>query len=131
MALGISMSRVTTFIVLIIFSVSCFAEEKMSLLSDGQEAEAVCIVDHESGNSCFIIIRETEVDVTSVESANLGKLSLRSRDAYSKIISFPSKWLKASEEEYVVKITTQAWFEGQRYSVAERVYVTGGVYQQR
>ena len=52
-------------------------------------------------------------------------------EEYEKVISFPSKWVTASEPEYLVQITTQAWFKGQRYTVTEPVFIKNGIYLQR
>ena len=125
------MLRVITFIFVSILPFNSLAEKRESLWSENKDAEAVCINGHEDSNSCFVIIGRLTVDITSVENGNLGKLGLRPRSAYSRIISFPSKWLKASENEYMVNITTQAWFEGQRYTVSEPVYIRDGIYYRR
>lgn len=124
------MLRVIVFIFFTLPLIS-FAETRESLWSNNKKAEAVCINRLEGGNHCFIIIGNKKVDITAVENTNLGKLSVKPRNAYSKIISFPSKWLKSTEEEYVVNITTQAWFKGQRYTATEPVYIKNGAYHQR
>lgn len=103
--------------------------ESTELWSNNKEALAVCI--NNDSNKCYVSIGNIKVDITKVEGANLGKLGIRSRNDYSKIINFPSKWLRASNNEYIVNITTQAWFESQRYTVTEPVYIKDGVYQQR
>lgn len=108
-----------------------FAEEKVSLWSEGGEAEAVCINESGIRNHCFIVVADVHIDVSQVEASNLGKLGLRPRDAYSKVLNIPSKWLKVAKNEYMVEITTHAWFEGQRYTVKEPVYVKDGKYHQR
>lgn len=113
-----------------LFLLPLFANaETMELWSNNKEALAVCV--NGTINKCDIVIGSTQVDVSKVEAANLGKLGLRPRKAYSKIINFPTKWLQAGNNEYLVNITTQAWFEGQRYTVTEPVYIKDGVYHQR
>ena len=115
----------------IIFSIiPLFAStETMELWSNNKEALAVC--KNNGSNECYIAIGGINIDITKVEHTNLGKLSIRPQKAYSKVISFPSKWLQASNNEYIVNITTQAWFEGQRYTVTEPVYIKNGVYHPR
>ena len=103
--------------------------EALMLWSNNKEAQAVCM--NGDSNKCYVAIGKSKIDITKVEGANLGKLGIRPRNAYSKIINFPSKWLQASNNEYMVNITTQAWFEGQRYTITELVYIRGGVYYQR
>ena len=99
------------------------------LWSKNKKALAVCI--NSDSSKCYVSIDSIKVDITKVEDANLGKLGLRPRNAYSKIINFPSKWLQASNNEYLVNITTHAWFNGQRYTVTEPVYIKDGIYHQR
>lgn len=103
--------------------------ETIELWSKDKKARAVC--ENSTSNRCYIVVAMTEIDISSVEGANLGKLGIRSSNEYSKIINFPSKWLKASNDEYLVNITTQAWFEAQRYTVTEPVYIKDGVYLPR
>jgi hypothetical protein len=103
--------------------------ETVELWSNNKKALAVCM--NGGSNECYVAIGTTKIDITRVERANLGKLGIRPLKAYSKIVNFPSKWLQASNNEYMINITTQAWFEGQRYTVTEPVYIKGGVYHQR
>lgn len=120
------------FIALILrFSALSFAENRESLWNGTKEVEAVCINSDDNKNKCFIQVGSDKFDVTSAENANLGKLGLATRDSYSKIISFPTKWLKSADGVYMVEITTQAWLHGQRFTVVEPALVKGGIYHQR
>lgn len=120
------------FIALILpFSALSFAENRESLWNGTKEVEAVCINSDDNKNTCFIQVGSDRFDVTSAEHANLGKLGLATRDSYSRIISFPTKWLKSADGVFMVEITTQAWLNGQRYSVIEPALVKGGIYHQR
>ncbi|SDB45040.1 hypothetical protein SAMN02927930_01744 [Pseudidiomarina indica] len=116
-----------------VLSLSFFAvaEEKVSLWSEGGGAEAVCINESKMISHCFIVVGDVRIDISEVEASNLGKLGLRPKEAYSKVINIPSKWLKVAKNEYMVEITTHAWFEGQRYTVKEPAYVKDGKYYQR
>ena len=125
------MIRLIFIALLLPFSALSFSENRESLWDSTKEAEAVCINNANGKNECFIQVGSDKFDVTKAEGANLGKLRLAARDSYSKVISFPTKWLKSSSGVYMVEITTQAWLNGQRYTVAEPALVKGGVYRQR
>jgi len=113
------------------FCALSFTENREALWDGDKKAEAVCINSDGNKNKCFIQIGSDRFDVTSAENANLGKLGLATRDSYAKIISFPTKWLKSTDGIYLVEITTQAWLNGQRYTLVEPAMVQGGVYHQR
>jgi len=120
------------FVLLIIsclISLSIYSDERKELWSEGRESLAVW----ENGdvNFCYVQIGETEVDVSRVENINIGKLGIRPKSDCERVISFPSKWIKVSNSEHVVHITTQAWIGGQRYTVSEPVYIKNGIYYQR
>lgn len=123
------MKIAASLLLLCICSVSVYSEDRRELWSDAREALAVCEIG--TKNLCYVVINEKKVDVTQAEYANIGKLGIRKFEEYEKVISFPSKWVTASEPEYLVQITTQAWFTGQRYTVTEPVFIKNGIYLQR
>jgi len=85
------MIRDTYIILLSLFSIVSIASDRKSLWGDGNEAEAVCVINEGSKNECFILAGSEKYDISQAENANLGKLGLRERSSYSKIISFPTK----------------------------------------
>ncbi|WGL16528.1 hypothetical protein PVT68_17420 [Microbulbifer bruguierae] len=125
------MSKAVIFSIITVFALAAQAESAKSLLSENGVAEATCIPLSSIESKCFVISGNNKFDISKVESANLGKIGVRKRADYSKIISFPSKWLKASDAELMVEITTKAWCEGKQHTLVEPVYIKGGVYLQR
>ena len=69
-------------------------------------------------NNKFIIS-----DVSLVESGNFGKLGTATRNKYEKYKTFPTKWLKTEGDYFQIEFTTQAWKNGQRYTVKEPLVV--------
>lgn len=123
------MLRIILLLLLSVISVCSYGDQGISLWSDNKEAKAVCINDTKT--SCFIFIGSQKINISQVENINLGKLGAKARDAYSKVKSFPSKWLKSDDGEFMVIITTEAWSKGQLYTVSEPVHVKDGVYLTR
>lgn len=123
------MFRIAFLMLLIALSFCSHADQETSLWSENKEAKAVCV--NSTKTSCFIFIGNHKVDISQVENINLGKLGIKARDTYSKVKSFPSKWLKSDDGEFIVVITTEAWLEGELYTVSEPVYVKGWVYLSR
>ncbi len=115
-------------LILLVFSQFTNADT-VELWSNNKKARAVC--KNNIMNKCFIEVGQTQIDISKVEFSNLGKLGIRSKKDYEKVINYPSKWLKANKNEYIVNITTQAWFKGQRYTVTEPVYIKDGIYRVR
>ncbi|WP_448549353.1 hypothetical protein [Thalassotalea fusca] len=96
-----------------------------------KEMTALAFCTKEIPNKCYVVDSVQVADVTALESANLGKLGLYSRQDYQKIISFPHKWLRTEKDFYLVSFKTQAWRNGQRYTVKEPALVENGKYQGR
>lgn len=126
---GIKMKTATLFLVLFLFSAYAYSDGRKELWSEGKEAVAVCEMGEP--NSCYVVIGATKVDISQVENANIGKLGLRPKSAYDKVISFPSLWVKVRKPAYMVQVTTQAWFEGRRYTVSGPAYIKHGIYVPR
>ena len=99
------------------------------LLNGDNSALAICYI--QNPNKCYILNKKTLVDVSQMENANLGKLGLRKRNEYEKILSIPEKWEESNNGVYLVWFKTQAWRNGQRYTVKEPVYVENGIYNVR
>ncbi len=59
-----------------------------------------------------------EVDLSGVEGSNFGKLGRRPAE-YDRFETKPIEWLPRQDDLLQVKIQTQAWRAGQRYTVSE------------
>ncbi len=96
-----------------------------------KEKTALAFCTKEIPTKCYVVDSAQVVDVTALELANIGKLGLYSRQDYEKIISLPHKWLRTESDFYLVSFKTQAWRNGQRYTVKEPTLVKNGMYQGR
>ena len=63
-------------------------------------------------------------DVSMRETGNFGKLGIASRNQYEKYQTFPSKWHKSTGTHFIIEFTTQAWINGQKYTVEGPVAVS-------
>lgn len=78
-----------------------------------------------SGTQVTAYVRQSdgrflEVDLSAVEGGNFGKLGRR-RAEYDRFETKPVEWLPRQDGLLQVKIQTQAWRDGQRYTVWEPV----------
>lgn len=64
--------------------------------------------------------RFLEVDLSAVEGGNFGKLGRR-RAEYDRFETKPVEWIPRQDGLFQVKVQTQAWLDGQRYTVWEPV----------
>jgi len=86
------------------------------------EKTALAITFHSSTKTiCLVIITLNNKfiisDVSQVESGNFGKLGTATRNKYEKYKTFPTKWLKTEGDYFQIEFTTQAWKNGQRYTL--------------
>lgn len=99
------------------------------LWNPSKTALAFCTL--EQPNSCYIVDSTNVADVTAMEASNLGKLGFFSRKSYDKVVSLPVKWLKTENGLHLVMFKTQAWRNGQRYTVKEPTLAKNGKYSGR
>ena len=81
----------------------------------------------EEGTLCLVVFHDKNsqlkvVDVSPVESGNFGKLGFR-RSHYQKYTTFPKKWIAREDDLIQISFVTQAWLNGQRYTVSEPLII--------
>ena len=124
------MIRTFFFAVLTIFSLAIGAQESSIVIwNSDKSASAFCSSDDMP--VCHISINETNIDVSQVTITNIGKLGIAKIYDYEKVITKPIEWLKSSSDIQMVKFKTQAWRNGQSYTVTEPVLVKNGKYHVR
>jgi hypothetical protein len=112
---------------LTIFSLNGIAQETESeLWNEERSASASC--DKDDMPICKITISGVSVDVSQVTYSNLGKLGIYKLSEYERVVTFPTEWLQSNHEIHMVEFKTQAWRNGQRYTVSEPVLIKNGRY---
>lgn len=109
-------SFITVLFCLLAFSVNA----KEVLWRADQNTKAYCKNANET--VCTVVISGVSTDVSAIENKNIGKLGMAPKAGYEKVITFPSTWLSSSDGN-VIEFTTQAWLNGQRYTVQGSVFV--------
>ena len=102
-----------------LFSFSTFASDV--LWREDKGASAYCKKAKES--VCFVVVGDTTTDVSIIENKNIGKLGVASKSQYDNIVTFPSRWKRTGSDGDLIIFTTQAWFNGQRYTTKGMVFV--------
>lgn len=124
------MKCVALFVYLVLFSIGVSSEEvNTSVLNSDGAARASC--SNIGIPVCQVVVGEVEVDVSQVTFVNLGKLGIAKKEDYEKIVTKPVKWLKSTVELQIIEFQTQAWRNGQRYTVSEPVLINNGKYNVR
>ena len=113
-------------ILILFFTSPTFAQSEKLIWSQDGSALAFCSKDKPI--KCFVICNNESVDVSTVELSNLGKIG---RYKYEKINTFPLNWESNDSSGCMVWFKTQAWVDGQRYTVKEPVWVSNGKYYGR
>ncbi len=111
-------SAISTLIIYF-FTISASASE--TLWRADKNAQAYCKSRNES--VCTVVVRGVFTNVTAIENKNIGKLGITPKEKYEKVITFPSKWLRSTSEGDLIEFTTQAWLQGQRYTIRGMVFV--------
>ena len=99
------------------------SEPPDAALWNADRTAAVTAIPGESGTRVTAFLRQRdgtflEVDLSTVESGNFGKLGRHLSD-YDHFETKPIEWLPRQDDLLQVKIQTQAWRAGQRYTVSE------------
>ena len=97
---------------------------KNGLWNEEKSAFAFCVAREQS--SCFVYHNSLVVDASGVERGNLGKLGIAPRRSYAKINTFPTQWINREDGILMIEFTTQAWKDGQRYTVREPLIILDG-----
>ncbi|MCP4769144.1 MAG: hypothetical protein GY875_23160 [Gammaproteobacteria bacterium] len=92
--------------------------------NEEKSAFAFCVSGAES--SCYVYHNTKLIDVSGVEGRNIGKLGIAPRNSYEKFITHPALWIEREDGLLMIKFTTQAWKNGQRYSVHEPMVIKNG-----
>ena len=92
-------------------------------LWNADRTAAVTAIPGESGTLVTAFLKQQdgtflEIDVSGVEGGNFGKLG-RPQAEYDRFETKPIEWLPRQDDLLQVKIQTQAWRAGQRYTVSE------------
>ena len=92
-------------------------------LWNAERTAAVAATPGPSGTRVTAFLRQQngtflEVDLSAVEGGNFGKLG-RHRTEYDRFETKPIKWIPRQDNLLQVKIQTQAWRAGQRFTVWE------------
>lgn len=111
-------SAITT---VIIYFLATSASASETLWREDKNAQAYCKSSNES--VCTVVVKDVFTNVSAIENKNIGKLGITPKEKYEKVITFPSKWLSSSSEGDLVEFTTQAWLQGERYTVKGIVFV--------
>lgn len=104
-------------------------EDKVEIWNSDGTASASCI--ENKFPTCQIRINERIIDVTPVIYSNIGKLGLWKIIDYDKVVTEPIEWLESTSSIQLVNFRTQAWRDGQRYTVTETVLIKNGKYTAR
>lgn len=118
-ALGVMKKLVIATAILILLAASVSASE--TLWREDKNAEAYCKLINET--VCTVVVVGVFTDVSAIENKNIGKLGITPKEKYEKVITFPSKWLRSNSRGDLIEFTTQAWLQGQRYTVNGMVFV--------
>ena len=106
-----------------VFFTAAASQSPDGALWNADGAAAVAAIPGASGTRVTAFLRQQdgtflEIDLSDVESSNFGKLG-RPRAEYDRYETRPIQWLSRQDDLLQVKIQTQAWHAGQRYTVSE------------
>jgi hypothetical protein len=111
-------------------SVSVVAQEhRVEIWNSDKTASASCI--ENKFPTCQIQVNGRIIDVTPVTYSNIGKLGSWKIIDYDKVVTEPIEWLESTSTIQLVNFRTQAWRDGQRYTVTEAVLIKNGKYTTR
>lgn len=105
----------------LLYFLAASASASDTLWREDKNAYAYCKPDKET--ICAVVVGSVITDVSAIENKNIGKLGITPKEKYEKVITFPSKWLRSSSNGDLIEFTTQAWMQGQRYTVNGMVFV--------
>jgi hypothetical protein len=93
-----------------------------------QTAAFVAIRDS-SPHALFVVLLPSSgdavlVDVSRIESQNIGKLGVARSAEYDAVISDATEWVPRLDGLLQVEVRTQAWKEGKRQAALEKVVVS-------
>lgn len=100
------------------------ASMKSAIWNTDKTAMAICFQSKPS--KCYVLRDDRPVDVSDVETVNLGKLGTASQSEYEHYETQPAKWLESSDETLQVLFTTEAWRSGQRFQASEPLIIRNG-----
>ena len=103
--------RIYLFVLLFVFSSSSADEAKEVVWSEDMKSLAFCVAEVES--RCYVVTDEVPVDVSYIENANVGKLGVKSKSEYERVVTHPVKWVKSGNEGVIFFFETDAWLSGQ------------------
>lgn len=64
------------------------------------------------------------VDISDVESKNLGSLAMNPEKYFDSFSLGPVKWVERKDDLYAISVTTHAWRDGQRFVASETVVIS-------
>lgn len=115
-------------IILAIFAIPVRAIDESHPPVWSQHKRALAHCENGGITTCYVICNGKVVNVSEVEKANLGKVG---HYQYEKVITYPISWELNDNLSCKFWFQTQAWINGQRYTVKEPVSVTSGEYSGR
>ncbi len=102
---------------------------EMGLWNSNRTAVAISVPQqHPKDSLLFVFLRQPDgtylaADASGVEVGNLGKLGLLTRADYEHFETIPMEWLHRDDGLFQVRIRTEAWKAGRRYTVYEPLII--------
>lgn len=118
-ALGVM--KKSAIIVVLLYFIAGSVSASQALLREDKNAQAFCNSRNET--VCTVVVGDIYTDVSVIENKNIGKLGVTPKNKYEKVITFPSKWLHSSSDGDLIEFTTQAWLQGEKYTISGVVFV--------
>ena len=124
------MTRPLVILYLLAFSqISSGQETPVEIWNSDKTASASCVLN--KFPTCQVVLNGKIIDVTKVTYSNIVKLGTLGIIDYEKVVTEPIEWLKNTNDIQLIKFRTQAWRNGQRYTVVEPVLIKNGKYSSR
>jgi hypothetical protein len=108
-------------IVFLFYFLAGSVSASQTLVREDKNGHAFCNSRNET--ECTVVIGDVYTDVSLIEDKNIGKLGIIPKNGYEKVITFPSKWLRSNSDGDLIEFTTQAWLQGQKYTISGMVFV--------